>query len=201
MRAALSTLRQLLAPRFDELPDPACDRALAVWVNHWRSYPCEWRLALRHLTKAAVADPAQYERLSMVARGTALTEAAADFLDEDDKWLCMDCGKEFPRRAGLLAHQAKLHGRRLAARRYVVASTCPACGTDFHARLRCLQHMTRAKACRAAWQTGTLVECDPTAVAEADDLDRLCRRSARRLGVSYLAGPPPKRTPAPVIGA
>ncbi len=170
VRAALHTLRTVLAPRLDELPVLLGDDEPITWVLFWGQHPAAWAQLLKRLMAAAVSSPGQLEAAAVTAR--AMVPRAAPpippGIDEDDgEWVCWGCQQELGSKAQLLAHQAAAHGRRLEARRFTLDGRCPACGTHWHARLRVLQRMVRAPLCRAACQSGRLAECDPTAVAAA----------------------------------
>ena len=54
---------------------------------------------------------------------------------------CDECGKCFNTFAALAAHQQRKHKMRMAVRRFVKDGICRACGRNFHARGRLLQHL------------------------------------------------------------
>ena len=52
---SLGVLRALVAPRFNDLPDPAVDPA--SWETFWRRWPAVWKGAIRLMLKVAGEDP------------------------------------------------------------------------------------------------------------------------------------------------
>ena len=115
---------------------------------------------------------------------------------------CCDCSSMFASARALASHRRSKHGVRSEYRRYVPSSVCPACGTFFSTRVRCLVHIGdhRRPTC-AAWllKHGTLLP--PATLDRLDEVDRVQRRDAQRQG---LSGPratlPARRKDGRVIG-
>ena len=63
------------------------------------------------------------------------TDAIAPFEE------CPDCGKQFKTKADVAVHQQRVHGKRIAVRRYVVDGCCRTCHRNFHSRARLIQHL------------------------------------------------------------
>ena len=71
-------------------------------------------------------------------------------------------------------------------RRYVASSVCPACGTDYHERLRCISHLSDKRQPKCAVWIRAHVEPLPDAeVARLDAIDRVLRRAAWRQGHTH----------------
>ena len=54
---------------------------------------------------------------------------------------CPDCGQAFKCKADVAVHQQRIHGRRIAIRRYVVDGVRRICCRNFHSRARLIQHL------------------------------------------------------------
>lgn len=54
---------------------------------------------------------------------------------------CPDCGQVFKCKADVAVHQQRVHGRRIAVRRFVVDGVCRSCYRNFHSRARLIQHL------------------------------------------------------------
>ena len=54
---------------------------------------------------------------------------------------CPDCGLTFKCKADVAVHQQRVHGKRIAIRRFVVDGTCRMCRRTFHSRARLIQHL------------------------------------------------------------
>lgn len=65
-----------------------------------------------------------------------------------DIFQCIDCGTSFGPESALFIHQARVHGRRHAARSQISGSCCPGCLVLFGNRLRLLRHLDKARKCR-----------------------------------------------------
>ena len=99
---------------------------------------------------------------------------------------CTRCNKAFASQMALEAHCRRLHGDRLDLRRYVASSVCPACGTDYHERLRCISDLSHKRQPKCAVWIRALVEPLPDAeVARLDAIDRVLRREPWRQGHTH----------------
>ena len=54
---------------------------------------------------------------------------------------CEMCGKTFESQAALATHEHRVHGARMAMRRFATDGVCRACGKNFHTRCRLLRHL------------------------------------------------------------
>lgn len=54
---------------------------------------------------------------------------------------CPDCGQSFKCKADVAVHQQRIHGKRIAIRRYAVDGICRTCCRNFHSRARLIQHL------------------------------------------------------------
>ncbi len=98
-----------------------------------------------------------------------------------------------PLKGGLALHRIRANGDdgpTKLARSVVVGSICPACGVDFHSRIRVCRHLRHgASACVLACANGLLPVFSPGEVLAADERDRLEWAARRKAGVRDFAGP------------
>ena len=189
--AAAATMQVVLGPLLSGLPVPADDATLAVWIRFTVQYPGAWSRYIARYRAAAVAQPGRCAAAIAAVRGQPAGAAA----EEDGEWLCATCGRTFPQRQALLAHQARVHGRRAEVRFFVSGSVCPVCSFDQHSRVRCMRHLQRAPACRLVYEAGQLPRFTEAVVFELDLADRSYRAQMRRTGCSVFAGPPARYVP------
>ena len=99
---------------------------------------------------------------------------------------CAKCNAAFSSSKGLEQHSRIKHGDRLDIRRFVHSATCPACGTDFRDRLRCIAHLSdrRRPAC-AIWFKSNVVPLEDQRLLELNSADTLLRREAFKKGCSH----------------
>ena len=175
---ALATLQTELAPQLDYLPDPRVDPA--AWEKTWTAEPLRWKRLIRaFLKQASCKEP-----------GDDVVEAVEQL---PLSWRCIHCDAVFANRRAMLAHARVKHGVRTLSRRVVLTQFCPACGTDFHCRLRAIRHIETATSCNLAMQHELLPmwSSDSVEVCEANAADQELVKRCRRLGRNPIAGPPP----------
>ena len=151
---------------------------------------------VKRATLRAGADPAH--AAAVLAHFPELDAHKDDYTDsEADEFLCGQCNQAFSTVAGVTVHRLKAHPElpnlpRLV-RQSVLGSVCPACGTDFHQRLRVLHHLRKRggddSACRARVLAGEFLGHPEELLAAADAADAEHRRCCRRAGRHILAGP------------
>ncbi len=115
---------------------------------------------------------------------------------------CTRCNRAFASQTALEAHCRVKHGDRLDIRRYISDSVCPACGTDYRERLRCIAHLSdrRRPGC-AEWVRQNAARLSDEEVSKLDEVDREMRRMAWRQGhTHHIAKLPAIRHDGTVIG-
>ena len=93
---------------------------------------------------------------------------------------CPVCPARFPSERALASHCRAKHGHRLAVKQHIDGSgVCPACGTNFHTRLRCIARLSdkRPPPC-TAWVLANVPPLPPTVVAQLNEQDRAAKREA-----------------------
>ena len=147
------------------------------------------------MLRTAASDPWAASR-ALVAAGLAswTVGSEAEVQVDADEFLCAACSAWFPARGQLSLHGIRAHGgdgpTRLV-RSVVVGPICPACGVNFHSRLRVCRHLRHgAAACVLACASGQLPVFSEAEILAADERDRL-ERAVRhsRAGVRDMAGP------------
>ena len=107
---------------------------------------------------------------------------------------CGDCPGMFASARALASHRRSKHGARAEYRRYVPSAVCPACGTSFSSRVRCLVHIgdTRRPKCQE-WllEHGTLLL--PATLSRLDEEDKKQRTEAQRRGLTGPVASTPAR--------
>ena len=153
-------------------------------------------------------DPGAWQdMISDAARWTKLVgdlffyESVTDRHKEHDRdearvlaFACTRCDKAFASQMALEAHCRVKHGDRLDIRRYVSGSVCPACGTDYRERIRCIAHLSdrRRPAC-AVWVKQAVTPLPDDEVRTLDEADKVLRREAWRQGHTHHIGKAPAR--------
>ena len=102
--------------------------------------------------------------------------------------LCSDSRPAFPSHKALASHQRTSHGVRSPMRAFAEADgLCPICKTCFNSRLRLLAHLsdTRRPKCRDKLLSGTVPPLSHKRIAVLDELDKVTRRNAQRLGQTH----------------
>lgn len=191
---SMAAMQRLMAPKLDDLPHPAVEPA--VWEAAWRAAPAAWLAVVKGATLRAGKDPAH--AAAVLALFPELEAHKADNTDsEADEFLCGQCNQVFATVAGVTVHRLKAHPElpnlpRLV-RQSVLGTVCPACGTEFHQRLRVLHHLRKRgctdSACRARVLAGEFLGHSEELLAAADAADAEHRRCCRRAGRHVLAGP------------
>ena len=91
---------------------------------------------------------------------------------------CQQCQARFPSARALASHCRAKHKERASIKRYIDGSgICPACGTRYSTRQRCIAHLSdlRRPRCRA-W---VLKNCSPLPAAALEKLDEVDRAAMR----------------------
>ena len=192
----LAALQRLMAPKLDDMPHPVVEPA--AWEAAWRSAPAAWQAVVKTATRRAGADP--IAAAAVLARFPELDSRHGDSTDtEGDDFMCghPGCNMFFTSVAGVTTHRLKAHpdlpNLPRLVRQSVLGTMCPACGTEFHQRLRVLHHLRRRggddSACRARVLAGEFLGHPEELLAAADAADAEHRRCCRRAGRHVLAGP------------
>ena len=86
---------------------------------------------------------------------------------------CSQCGATFDTAAGMAVHESRMHGRRIAARRFAVDGHCRICQKFFHTRARVVQHLHYSSS-GCWWKLMRWLEpCSEAQAADLDQADRL----------------------------
>ena len=128
LRTSMQLLQAMVAPKLDELPAVLSDAALKEWTAWMRKWPAQWQSIVKIFKKKVREDPEKYKCLANAARQEGPESS------EDEGFICGACAKWFASAASLKIHQVHAHGQRKEVRRFVIASVCPGCGTDWHTR-------------------------------------------------------------------
>ena len=115
---------------------------------------------------------------------------------------CARCDRSFASQKALESHCRARHGDRLDIRRYIRTAVCPACGTDFRDRRRCIGHLSdrRRPACADLVRCQVAPMPDPE-VKRLNEIDKTLRRDAWRKGRStHIATQPARRSDGRVLG-
>ena len=117
-------------------------------------------------------------------------------------YACATCDRAFASQKALECHRRVKHGDRLDLKRFIAGSTCPACGTDYRDRLRCLQHLSdRRRPLCATWVRANVAPLPAFQVAKLDEVDRALRRDARRKGhTHHISILPALRSDGSIVG-
>ncbi len=159
----------------------------------WVRYPSEWAGLLRTAIRRAAEDPWRADA-ALAGSGVSRWSVDQEVPDDPDAFLCGTCDRWFPAVGGAVQHRIRAHGiaeRSSIARACCVASTCPACGSDFRSRIRALRHLVHgARSCVEACGPASLQPCNPFEVEAADERDRRERALRRRIGLRDVSGLP-----------
>lgn len=96
------------------------------------------------------------------------------------------CGKAFHSSRALESHRRAQHGVRLEIQDYLSTAVCPACGANFHERLRLVSHVSDRR--RPKCRDWIVENCNMLPPARARALrvkDRELRRAAQQAGHSH----------------
>ena len=100
---------------------------------------------------------------------------------------CPVCPARFPSERALAEHCRAKHGHRLAVKQHIEGSgVCPACGTNFRTRLRCIAHLSdkRRPTC-TAWVLANVPALPRDVLAKLDEHDRAAKREAWAQGRTH----------------
>ena len=177
-----------------------------VWVNAIRDYPQEWcNIVDRYHDHHDDTD---------VRNGRSCTKRRHSQINVTSVavhscTLCDDPPFVAETERGLLAHTRRKHGVRTPVAAFLAdSSICPACGTDFHSRVRLLTHaadkrvrsITRGKSC---YQQIMDMQLPRVPLGELERLQKQereeCRDAGRRGHSHPLAINPAKRTKPSVL--
>ena len=115
---------------------------------------------------------------------------------------CDECQCGFPTSRALQSHRRARHGRTSLVNNFPRTVVCPACGTDFVQRIRCLKHVSdpRRPKCKT-WIVANCTAMSPVASKARDRVDRAERTQAYRCGHSQpLARLPAHRRDGRTVG-
>ena len=98
-------------------------------------------------------------------------------------FVCTLCESKFASQKALDMHSRIKHGTRSPVNARISGSVCPACCKDFHARVRCLNHLSDARRPRCrAWDIANMAPLTPDVVKKLNLKDRGIRRQAHKQG-------------------
>jgi hypothetical protein len=160
--------------------------------------------AWQHLLNDSTCWKGLVDKLFFIESVTDKHVATADRNDGDRvlAYACARCEKAFASQKALEYHSRTKHGDRLDIRRFVRDSVCPACGTDYRDRLRCIAHLSDRRRCACAdWVRVNTAPMPDAQVREIDLADTQLRREAWRHGhTAHIAKLPALRADGRVIG-
>jgi len=162
----LAELRGIADRKLDDMPDPRAGSGMRAWVELARDFPPAWR----SLTKLLGEQP---------------TEASSEQQHELPSFACDRCEATFCSHHGLQSHRANFHGIGRWYRAYVDGTgLCPACGSNFFSRSRCIAHLRRAHRCLDFLRANPALELDHGTLHEAAVAERRAKRLAREAGIA-----------------
>jgi len=198
--------------KLTHLPDPAV--APAVWETLMRDRDL-WAGCVDEALLVAAKQLEQAEQERAQSGPPAGSEPDAppkwlgpaqwEALEDAEPGAYFRCGFCPPARArccrthgALRSHEQRAHGVGCPVRPYVTSSRCPACGLEYHTRLRALHHARYSSpVCRRRILAGELPRPPPCELHAADEADRPALRTAARAGTSAclaaVPGPRPGR--------
>ena len=96
---------------------------------------------------------------------------------------CSSCAASFATRKALNLHRRTVHKFRAPWTCRISGSICPACGKDFHSRVRCLNHLgdSRRPKC-SSWVMVNSPQLSSKVLAKLNEKDTVERKTARRSG-------------------
>ena len=99
---------------------------------------------------------------------------------------CETCGKCFASKVARMSHERAAHGRRSHVRAFARSSVCACCGTQFHNRLRLLDHLGNARTRRCLrWCEQHVRPLSPAQLRRLDDEVRVLRSEACKRGRTH----------------
>ena len=152
-------------------------------LHGWKTYQSQWRMMKKWLkqairghcvhmkTHAALKAADDEQRGLLLEHGWLHQDTSPQSANEDeppDEHPCPTCGFKAATAAGLAVHQHRLHGARIAMRRYAIDGICRICAKNFCTRPRLLQHL-HAGTTDCWWKHCRLYQ--PLTVEEAQALD------------------------------
>ena len=145
-------LKALLPGKCQELPLAVTVADMVPWQTLWLGEPAGWaallRLAKRRAGKEFAATDAALRTVPSLAKLLDATHRVT--AEEDDEFLCEQCGQWMRTENGLRRHQLLRHGVgnwAAEARAVVAGSVCPSCHADFRSRIRALRHLVQDLHC------------------------------------------------------
>ena len=128
-----------------------------------------WRVRVLCEMKQANRD----QEILLREAGWSFTPAEEVTVEDTDTVTCSTCGKAFATHAALATHEQRLHGMRIACRRFARDPTCRACNRFYHTRVRLLHHWHHGKT--GCWVC-IMRDFDPMTVEETVFLDERDRK-------------------------
>ena len=163
-------------------------RAESAPSSHPSSCPEEWRDWLLSCSALHALKNMKFAE-SCVDRAPSGGEAAACVTS----FKCSACSIAFATRKALNLHKRTVHKYRAPWSSRVAGSICPACGKDFHLRVKCLNHLgdTRRPRC-AQWIMDNVPTLPKATLDKLSAADAEERSRARRAGhTTCIAKRPP----------
>lgn len=152
-------------------------------LHGWKTYQSQWRMMKKWLkqairghcvhmkTHAAFKAADDEQRGLLLEHGWHHQDTSPQSENEDEQpeeHPCPTCGFKAATAAGLAVHQHRLHGARIAMRRYAIDGICRICAKNFCTRPRLLQHL-HAGTTDCWWKHCRFYQ--PLTVEEAQALD------------------------------
>ena len=122
---------------------------LECW-HHFRDAARELKRLLKKAEKSHLIRLDTYCQLKQHAEeqntlleemGWVCTQDVAGDDEECKEFTCQVCHTAFTTAAAVAVHQQKVHGQRMAVRRFVKDGVCRCCGKNFHTRPRLMRHL------------------------------------------------------------
>ena len=162
----------------------------------WRS----WQTSISchtELWKELVRQSQCFES-SLPAAGVVVCDLTAVGADVPPGFRCPLCPSEACRildtPRALSVHMHRCHGHVRQARKHVIGTCCPACGTDFHVRERAVHHLQHSsRQCKQMMLDGTLQVYSDRAIQAAEEQAKTVRASADYRRLCKMKCRPPQR--------
>ena len=182
----LAALQAALPESLGTLPCPRVRPQ--AWEAIWKEHPGARKSLLQRFRDRLVGRAADHGLApagAQMAANTAVQLACPQ---------CPPTAQLWTSAKALASHMMARHGHRRWVRFFVADGRCPACGGDFHTRLRAMHHVQHSsKKCSAAVASGCVPPMPLGEVERLDALDSAARSAARRSGRSHLQAFVPAR--------
>ena len=192
---------------------------LTSMASPWRGQPSYLATCVHYSLASYLADPLDAadawnalmhakSKWNQIATDLLFFESSCDRNSHTDPtsvvrlFTSAECQSGFSTSRALQSHERARHGRTSLVKNFLRSAVCPACGTDFVQRIRCLKHVSdpRRPKCKT-WIVENCTEMSQVASAARDRVDRAERTRAYRCGHSQpLAQLPASRRDGRTVG-